>query len=322
MNTTADVGTISCPSCSAPNAPAAKFCGACGASMTGAATGGGPTPPPLPPPPPPMPPQSRFGMGGMGAMTGAGFDAQSVAPMGQRETFEHIVRTLPNADAQALGQQPPSSIMVEVASKKMGMNSRYRGMITLQPQSAQATVVQVKLGVDWGSTIPSFLLIAGCFLVMWMMSSTNMYTIGFAPFYPLFGILALAGTAWQYSSQYPKQVATTLLTRLSGGAAPVANAGAGGFKMPNLGGGGFKMPGADGTVGGFKMPNAGGGFHTPQQTPAQPVQPQQPQQPVTPPAAVEPSPIEQLERLAKLRDAGVVTTEEFEAKKAEILKRL
>jgi len=33
-------------------------------------------------------------------------------------------------------------------------------------------------------------------------------------------------------------------------------------------------------------------------------------------------PIEQLERLAKLRDGGIVTAEEFETKKAEILKRL
>ncbi|MBY5163145.1 SHOCT domain-containing protein [Nitriliruptoria bacterium AS10] len=33
-------------------------------------------------------------------------------------------------------------------------------------------------------------------------------------------------------------------------------------------------------------------------------------------------PIEQLERLGKLRDAGVVTDEEFEAKKAEILSRI
>lgn len=252
-------------------------------------------------------------------MAGAGFDAQSVAPMNQRETFDHIVRSLPNASAQALGQQPPSSIMIEVAAKKLGMNSRYRGMVTLQPQGPQATVVQVKLGVDWGSTIPSFLLIAGCFLIMWMMSSTNIYTIGLAPFYPLFGILALAGTAWQYSSQFPKQVANTLLTRLSGGAAPASNANAGGgFKMPNLGGGsvgGFKMPGGDNTVGGFKMPNAGGFAQPPQQ-------PVQPPPPVTPQAAAEPSPIEQLERLAKLRDAGVVTAEEFEAKKAEILKRL
>ena len=304
MNTTAGVGTISCPSCSAANAPAAKFCGSCGAAMS---AGAGPTPPPLPPTPPPMPPQSRFNMGGM---AGAGFDAQSVAPMGQREAFDHIIRTLPNVDAQVLGQQPPSSIMVEVAAKKMGMNSRYRGMITLQPQGAQATVVQVKLNVDWGSTIPAFLLIAGCFVVMWMTSAMSIYTMAMSGFYPIFGILALAAAAWQYSSQYPKQVANTLLTRLAGGAAPAPSGG--GFKMPNLGGG-------NGGIGGFKMPGAGGSpFAQPQQQPPQ--QPQQPQQAA--PAAGDPSPIEQLERLGKLRDAGIVTAEEFEAKKAELLKRL
>jgi Short C-terminal domain len=310
MTTEAGAGTIACPSCTAPNAPTAKFCGSCGAAM---APGAGPTPPPLPPTPPPMPPMpppSRFGMGGMGSMPGAGFDAQSIAPMAQRETFDHIVRSLPNVDAQALGQQPPSSIMVEVAAKKMGMNSRYRGMITLQAQGAQQTVVQVKLGVDWGSTIPSFLLIAGFFVVMWATSSMSIYTIGMAGFYPIFGILALAATAWQYSSLYPKQVANTLLTRLSGGgAAPAPNAG--GFKMPNIGGGG---------LGGFKMPNLGGGASPFGQSPQQPPM----AAPAAPPpaAAAEPSAIEALERLAKLRDSGIVTAEEFEAKKAEILKRL
>ena len=34
------------------------------------------------------------------------------------------------------------------------------------------------------------------------------------------------------------------------------------------------------------------------------------------------TPIQQLERLAQLRDAGVLTSEEFDAKKAEILKRI
>jgi hypothetical protein len=43
----------------------------------------------------------------------------------------------------------------------------------------------------------------------------------------------------------------------------------------------------------------------------------------TPPATVPATdPIEQLRKLGELRDAGVVTPEEFEAKKAELLNRL
>jgi hypothetical protein len=295
MNTTA--GAISCPSCNAQNAVAAKFCGACGAAMSAA----GPTPPPLPPTPPPMPPQSRFGMGGMGGMAGAGFDAQSVAPMGQREAFDHIVRTLPNCNAQVLGQQPPSVVMVEAVDKKLGMNARYRGTITLAPQGPQQTVVQVKLGVDWGSTIPTFGLLVGLAVVTAMISASNIYTMQMAGFNMLLGFLAVAFTAWSFSSQYPRQVANGLLAKLSGGVAPAPS---GGFKMPNMNGGGFKMP------------NIGGGAPFAQQQPPRQAQAAAPQ------AAAEPSPIEQLERLAKLRDAGVVTAEEFEAKKAEILKRL
>lgn len=44
--------------------------------------------------------------------------------------------------------------------------------------------------------------------------------------------------------------------------------------------------------------------------------------PAAAPAAPAGDPIEQLERLGKLRDAGVVSPEEFETKKAELLSRL
>lgn len=45
------------------------------------------------------------------------------------------------------------------------------------------------------------------------------------------------------------------------------------------------------------------------------------QQPPTP-ASSQPDPVEQLARLGELRDKGVVSSEEFEAKKAELLGRL
>ncbi|NCD19681.1 MAG: hypothetical protein EOL89_06830, partial [Actinobacteria bacterium] len=51
-------------------------------------------------------------------------------------------------------------------------------------------------------------------------------------------------------------------------------------------------------------------------------QPQQQPWPPIPAAAPKPDPIDQLRRLGELRDAGVVTPDEFEAKKAEMLRRL
>jgi hypothetical protein len=45
-------------------------------------------------------------------------------------------------------------------------------------------------------------------------------------------------------------------------------------------------------------------------------------QPVQAIEAAAPDPIEQLRRLGELRDAGIVTEEEFAAKKAEVLGRL
>ena len=40
------------------------------------------------------------------------------------------------------------------------------------------------------------------------------------------------------------------------------------------------------------------------------------------PAAPAPDPMEQLRKLGQLRDAGIVTQEEFDAKKADILARI
>lgn len=56
--------------------------------------------------------------------------------------------------------------------------------------------------------------------------------------------------------------------------------------------------------------------------PTQTAPPAAPPALATPPAATEPDVFEQLRRLAELRDAGIVTSEEFDAKKADLLSRL
>jgi len=54
------------------------------------------------------------------------------------------------------------------------------------------------------------------------------------------------------------------------------------------------------------------------QNPAEPA----PKRAAAPRAAKEPDVVDQLERLGKLRDAGVITADEFEAKKRDLLDRL
>jgi Short C-terminal domain len=44
--------------------------------------------------------------------------------------------------------------------------------------------------------------------------------------------------------------------------------------------------------------------------------------PPQPAAAAPPDPMEQLQKLAQLRDQGIITAEEFEAKKTELLDRM
>lgn len=52
---------------------------------------------------------------------------------------------------------------------------------------------------------------------------------------------------------------------------------------------------------------------------APPAAPAAPAQPAAPPAAAQPSYLDELKKLAELRDAGIVTEEEFEAKKKQLL---
>lgn len=300
------MSTGSCPKCQTANPAGARFCGACGASLSAA-----------PPPPPPPPPGggyggygggSRFGMG-MGASAGGLPDAHTVAPMAQQATFDHIAQVVAQSGGHVLHAAPPQALQVSLPFKNFydtgGMTVRYNGAVTLAAKSAGETEVQAKFSVDWNSTFPLFATVAVCFIFMWFSTSMNMMTRNWGGLWLLFGILAMPYMAWQLANSTPKKLGVRFLQMLSG--APVGQP----AQRPagNGGGGDFMGKLRERSE---AMRAAMGGL-APQQQQAPPQQP---------PPAANTAPIEQLERLAKLRDAGAITAAEFEAKKAELLARL
>ena len=99
-------------------------------------------------------------------------------------------------------------------------------------------------------------------------------------------VASVAFTAWSASSGVPEKVLEQIIKTLQGGGAPAQS-------------------------------------YAPQQQHAPPPQPAPyAPQPAPAPAVGNAAVMEQLKQLGSLRDAGVLTPEEFEAKKAELLKRI
>lgn len=199
--------------------------------------------------------------------------------------------------SQLIAQQPPSAARFETICKStwstLGFAIKYDGDLQIQPAGPNQVTARYSLKLQWGSAM-GLIISQG---VMVVLAAAFNWTIAA---YLLFFIVGSVGyTAWNLSSNVPEKALTEFMKHLQGGAP------------------------------------AGGGFVS------QPFQPA-PQQQVTPqPAAPAPAPapsptpapaasgggdasaiMEQIKQLGSLRDAGVLTPEEFEAKKAELLKRI
>jgi hypothetical protein len=268
-------------------------CPSCGAGNAQAAkfcgscgatiNGGAQAGPGSPPQPPPYPPNnSRFNVGGMGVIGGPA-DIQSIAPMDPLQAFAHVEQTLMACGGRAMMQNPPSSMHIEIPYKDLWLTG---GM----PVRFRGLMTFTPQG-------PKQTLLQSKLAIDWgsaaLVPILVLVTAAFAGFmnplffmmYLIFGAMCAGASAWMLATSGQTKAAAKFVGALSG-------------VQPNLAAPKFEMP---------KMPGGG------QQDWASPQQKQ---------AAADPAPMEQLERLAKLRDAGVVTAEEFEAKKAELLKRL
>jgi hypothetical protein len=256
----------------------------CGAC--GSAVGAAP-PPQAPAYTPPMPqtPAIARGFGG-----GGGNFRQLTIAAGPAEAFNAAMRVIDGAGAETHWRQPPQGAKFVLTRKSvwttLGMAIKYDGDLQLAPAGAGQSSARLSLKVRWASA--AGLLLTQVAMVV-IASMFNLYIA----YYSLIIIgLSLGITAWTVSSRLPEQALKELGDQIVAQADPSASA---------LG----RAPAAP-----------------MQQPPAYGAAPVAPPQAAPAPSANTEAIMEQIRQLGALRDAGVLTPPEFEAKKAELLARL
>lgn len=230
---------------------------------------------------------------------GSGGASQQATFTGEpTDAYSQAVNAINAMGGQVLWQQPPTSAKFLLAKKDSwitgGLAMKYDGDLQIQKSSPTQTTARVSLKLQWGSFVPLALTLLAFVFVM------GMFNIYFAV-YGLFIMAILVGySAWQVSSQLPDKMLAQFFQTLSG------------------------APAAAQQQGGFRPQPAPQPSYTPPPAPTAAPAPT----PAPPPAPVAGGGgdaaviMEQIKQLGGLRDAGVLTPEEFEAKKAELLKRI
>ncbi|MDQ6827441.1 MAG: SHOCT domain-containing protein [Gemmatimonadota bacterium] len=307
MGTTQNAtGSINCPKCDAVNSTAARFCGVCGTPLQGSAA-----PPPFQPqqqfqPPPPPPPPRNIG----GMMGGAG-PSQGVLNADVRSAFDMALQGIQNAGGTVKWQAAPQSAKFSITKRSWGWKTTFDGDMALTPMGPRQTAVRLTLkpnssamGVQVGSTL----------LCAWLLAMSGLGWFGV-------GLAAVAGGwgIYMITTKQPAELAEQVLISIP--QTPVA----GGAQWPQQPMQQHQPP---------APPPVPQQHYSP--PPPPPVVPQQ-HAPVTPVPPPIPEPasnsngssggstaniVEQLKQLGELRAVGVLTQEEFDAKKAEMLKRL
>jgi len=200
--------------------------------------------------------------------------------------------------SQVTWQQPPSSARFETVCKSawstIGFPIKYDGELQVQQSGPGQVTARYSLKIQWGSAI-GLIILQGVMVIIAAM--VNPYIFAFALFL-IIGFMAM--TAWNVASLLPDKALNEFIKNLQGGAPATAYQPQQNYTPP-------------------PAPS-----YTPQPAPAAP--------PPTPVPTPTPAPaaaggdaaaiMEQIKQLGSLRDAGVLTADEFEAKKAELLKRI
>lgn len=201
------------------------------------------------------------------------------------DAFNQAINALTAMNAQLLWQQPPASAKFMLPRKDTWITSGFAMKYDGELQVQKSSPTQTTARLQLKLQWGSFVPLALTWLaVVFVMGMFNIYVAVYGLF---FMAVLVAYSAWQVSSQLPDKILAEFFR----------------------------------TVGGAPA--------TPQPQPFQPP----PAQPHAPAPAPAPSPtsaaaggsaaiMEQIKQLGGLRDAGVLTPEEFEAKKAELLKRI
>lgn len=286
-----------CPRCNSALPAGAQFCGACGSAL-----GAPPQPPPqayAPPPPMPSMPNvaARFSGGGGGNTKQV--NVAATAP----DAFNTAMNILQGAEADVHWSQPPQAAKFVLTRKSFwstgGMPIKYDGDLQVSPVGPGQSSVRLSLKVRWGSAGGLMIGIVGFVVIGAMFNPWIMYSS------LLLIAVCLGTTAWTVGSSLPEKALKELTDKIAmgGGAvqAPVYTP----APQPQA----YAAPPAHPPAYGAPTPPAA----APTPTPA----------PAAPAAMDDSAKImEQIKQLGTLRDAGVLTPAEFEAKKAELLARL
>lgn len=295
-----NASATACPRCNGALAPGAQFCGACGSAI-----GAAPQPPPqayAPPPPMPSMPSmaARFSGGGGNSKQ---INLAAAAP----DAFNAAMRVLQGAGAEVQWSQPPQGAKFVLPRKSfwstLGSTVKFDGDMQVSPAGPGQSSARLSLKLRWGSATPLLLSQVAVVVVAAMF---NLYIAYYAI---IIIALSVGISAWTVSSSFPEKILKELSDQImaqAGGGAPVQP------YAPTPQPKAYAAPPAH--------PPAYGAQPTPM--PAAPAA--APMPPPAAPAAMDESAkiMEQIKQLGTLRDAGVLTPAEFDAKKAELLARL
>lgn len=279
---------------SIPTAPASIACPRCQAAnapaarfcgVCGAPMQGNAAPPPMPaPPPPPAPPMRNPRL-----MMGGASPTQAVINADPAAAFEMALQAIRAAGGEILWQGPPASAKFMMGERSLGIKFNFKGDLSLAPSGPRQSIARVSLKVE-----PSAIATMLCFnFVSIVIGAMFLLQVGL-----ILAIIASLFSLWTLVSRMPADMAEKVMMAIPqappawAAAPPVPTA------MPHV----------------APPPLPGASFAP------RPAPPPLPPEPAAHAAGTDA--IGQLKALADLRDLGAVTPEEFEAKKAELLKRL
>ena len=273
---------------------------------------------------------------GMIINTGSGSSAQATVNADLMTAFNLAIQAVAAAKGQVLFQSAPQSARAQLTKKDSGTGwsrVKYNCDISVSPMGPRQAAIRVDCRPD--NLTPLIGTSIGCTLVMAMLTAKNGY-------FWIWLIVGGALTVWQmYSlgSNVPKAFADSLILSIQ-----MASQGGTAMPMSPMAQPGFAPPPAQGftpppppppPAQGFAPPPPppppAQGFTPPPPPPGQGFTPPPPPPPPGPgfaPPPPPPSPAREvgvvtgMRKLSELRDMGALTPEEFEAKKAELLKRL
>ena len=233
---------------------------------------------------PVMPPQPpRFQA--QAGMVPVATDKSADVQLAPEWAYNHLTQALQGMNAEIVTQSPPAGLSAVLSRKAIGNPIRFRCQAVIQATGPASSRIAYGIKVDWHSTILMLGLLTGigAFNLMFLTMSVGLWA-------PLLSAVALGWAVYDYSIAVPNKLAGELHKRLMAGP-QVAPAPA---------------PVAPSNI--TPMPHV--------------APPPVAASPVAPAPAADDDIIVRLEKLAVLKDKGLISATEFDNRRAELLDRL